>query len=358
MTTQRNEKDFSGQNIFVGIDVHLKTWSVSVITPSGYVKTHAQKASAKELFEHLKTHYPNGNYHAVYESGFSGYATCYALTELGVNCIIAHAADVPTTQKEKVTKSDAVDSKKLALSLMRGELTGVYVHSKNNLDDRALMRHRNTIVTKMIGGIKSRIKHLLYNNGVEYSEEYQQRSHHWTRKFIAWLQNDVVLLSSSRATLNVMLTELLFYRQLLLDVNRKIRQLANSEKYAQRYENLCSIPGIGPIVAMSLLTEIEDIKRFNNERQFASYMGLVPIMEASGDSEYAGEKTFRGSKQLGPHIVESSWIAIRHDAGLSAKFGALCNKGMKSQEAIIRIARKLSNRIFSILKRNCKYECR
>ena len=60
------------------------------------------------------------------------------------------------------------------------------------------------------------------------------------------------------------------------------------------------------------------------------------------------EKTFRVNKFLGPKIVEASWIAIRHDAELSAKFGALCARGMKSQEAIIRIARKLSNIIFSV----------
>ena len=50
---QNYKKDFNGQNIFVGIDVHLKTWSVSIALPSGYLKTHTQKASAKELFEHL-----------------------------------------------------------------------------------------------------------------------------------------------------------------------------------------------------------------------------------------------------------------------------------------------------------------
>ncbi|WP_290392835.1 hypothetical protein [Paramuribaculum intestinale] len=59
---QSNKKDFSGQNISIGIDVHLRTWSVTVLTPSGFMRTHTQKASAKELFEHLNKHYPNGSY--------------------------------------------------------------------------------------------------------------------------------------------------------------------------------------------------------------------------------------------------------------------------------------------------------
>lgn len=85
---QSNKKDFSGQNISIGIDVHLRTWSVTVLTPSGFMRTHTQKASAKELFEHLNKHYPNGSYHAAYETGFSGFSTYYALTELGIKCTV------------------------------------------------------------------------------------------------------------------------------------------------------------------------------------------------------------------------------------------------------------------------------
>ncbi len=106
--------------------------------------------------------------------------------ESWVLTVVVHAADVPTTQKEKVTKSDPTDSCKLAKSLMNGELEGIYVHSKDNLDDRGLLRHR-TMLLKLMGGIKSRVKHLLYNNGVPYPEEFVQKNKHWSRKFISWL---------------------------------------------------------------------------------------------------------------------------------------------------------------------------
>ena len=82
---QSNGINFKGQNIYIGIDVHLKTWSVTIITQSGYKRKHSQNPSAKELFEHLKKHYPGGNYLAVYESGFSGFSTYYALQEFKSN---------------------------------------------------------------------------------------------------------------------------------------------------------------------------------------------------------------------------------------------------------------------------------
>lgn len=353
---QSNKKNFKGQNIYVGIDVHLKTWSVTVRTPSNMQKTHAQKASAPELFEYLRRNYPGGVYHLVYESGFSGFSTHYAFKDLGVDCIVTHAADVPVTQKDRVTKSDRVDSARLAKALQDGDLRPLYIHRRENLDDRSLIRYRLMLISGCCA-YKSRIKHLLHNNGVEYPESLAHPSSHWSRRFIGWLKTGVRLLSESRVTLDRLIEEVEYLRRRLLETNRLIRAMAASPKYARDYGNLVSIPGIGCVVAMTLLTETGDTGRFHNERAFASYLGLVPVMQASGAHEYVGEKTFRGNRHLGPKIIEASWIAVRHDPTLAAKFGDLC-KRMNKNEAIVRIARKLSNIIYSILKNGERYECR
>ena len=89
---QRNKISFKGQKIFIGIDVHKKNWDVAIAPEVGNVKRHTQKASAKELFDFLKKHYPDGDYLAVYESGFSGFSTYYALKEVGIECMVTHAA--------------------------------------------------------------------------------------------------------------------------------------------------------------------------------------------------------------------------------------------------------------------------
>ncbi|MDR1717697.1 MAG: transposase [Prevotella sp.] len=192
---QRKGIDFKGQNIYIGIDVHLKIWNVTVITQSGYKKKHSQQSSAKELFEHLKKHYPNGNYQAVYESGFSSYSTYYALQEYGIRSMVIHAADVPTTQYESVMKSDPVDSEKLAKALKAGILHSIYIHSKDNLDDRSVIRLRKTL-QQQLGGYKARVKHLLYNNGINLPDCFAKPGTHWSKRFMRWLQQDVTLLSS------------------------------------------------------------------------------------------------------------------------------------------------------------------
>ncbi len=94
----------------------------------------------------MKKHYPDGDFLAVYESGFSGFSTYYALKDVGINSIVIHAADVPMTQYEEAMKTDKIDSIKLAKSLKAGLLKGIYVREKENIDDRSVVRLRKTIL--------------------------------------------------------------------------------------------------------------------------------------------------------------------------------------------------------------------
>ena len=351
---QRNKISFKGQKIFIGIDVHARTWEVAVLTESGFVKRYSQVSSAKVLFDFLTKHFPDGEYHAVYESGFSGFSTYYALKEYNIDCVVTHAADVPTTQYEEVMKTDRVDALKLARSLRADEIRPIYIRKRENIDDRSVVRVRKTI-QKQLGGNRSRIKHMLHCNGVKMPEIFAKPNTHWSRAFIKWLKEDVALLSPTRKSLDLLIMQVETQRSALLTATRELRNLALLDKYKDNYELLMSIPGVGTIVAMSVLTEIYDVTRFKNEKQFASYLGLIPTCHSSGDKEFHGEMTFRGNKQLGPMIIETCWVAISRDYGLGQAYIAYRRK-VGPQKAIVKIARKMSNIIFSVLKNKRKYE--
>lgn len=350
---QRNKKSFKGQKIFLGIDVHAKSWEVAIAPEVGFVKRFSQKPSAKELFDFLRKNYPEGEYKAVYESGFSGFSTYYALREVGIDCIIVNAADVPTTQYEEVMKTDKVDAAKLARSLKAGLLKGIYILEKAYIDDRSVVRIRTTI-RKQLSAYKTRVKHLLYFNGVELPERFSKKHTHWSRPFIVWLKNDVHLLSDTRESLNLLIRQVEALRGTLLEATRKLRKMSQTERYKRRHDLLRTIPGIGTIIAMSILTEICDVKRFHNEKEFAAYLGLIPTSHSSGEKTAFGEKTFRGNKMLGPMIIEAAWIAITRDEGLGAQYKKF-RRTMEAQKAIVKIARKLSNIIFSVLKNEKGY---
>ena len=350
---QRNKISFKGQKIFVGIDVHSKNWEVAIAPEVGIVKRHSQKPSAKELFDFLKKNYPDGDYQAAYESGFSGYSTYYALKEVGIDCMVIHAADVPTTHYEEVMKTDRVDAVKLARSLKAGLLKGNYVPEKQSIDDRSVVRIRKTI-QKQLGGYKSRVKHLLHCHGVELPERFSKVQTHWSRAFITWLMKDVRLMSDTRASLDLLIRQVEVLRGTLLEATRQLRNMSQAERYKRRHDLLRTIPGIGIITTMCILTEVCDVKRFHNENEFAAYLGLIPTSHSSGEKVVHGEKTFRGNKQLGPMIIEAAWITIGRDVGLGAQY-CQYKQRMEPQKAIVRIACKLSNIIFSVLKNEKEY---
>jgi transposase len=354
MQAQRNELNFEGQNIYVGIDVHLKSWTVCIMTEKLEHKKFTQPPEAKVLYGYLSRNFPGASYHSVYESGFSGYWTHRELEGLGIKNIITNAADVPTGEKERLQKDDGVDSRKLARSLRSGELEAIYVPAASTLEDRSLIRMRGTMVRDMTR-MKQRVKSFLYFFGISYPERFSKPGSHWSKNFMRWLKDEVQLSEESgRQSLNVLIREVEEQRKLMMLVLRQIRVLAKKEKYVSGVRLLLTVPGIGLITAMRFLTEIENINRFENTDYFAAYLGLIPNRHNSGEVKHDGEMTHRGQSMLRKNIIESAWIAARHDPALSLAYNKYVER-MNPNKAIIRIARKLLNRIYFVLKNKKEY---
>jgi transposase len=356
MQAQRKELNFEGQNIFVGIDVHLKGWNVSIYTEDLYHKSFNQPANAESLSTYLKLNFPNAIYHSVYEAGFCGLHAHYELTNLGIHNIVTNPADVPTTDKEKKRKTDKVDSSKLARSLRNKELKGIYTPSQDILEDRSFVRVRSSIV-KDLSRMKNRLKSMLYFYGIEFPLEFQKSTTHWSNRFMVWLKTIQLKSHSGNMALAMSRKEAEQLRTLLLEVNKELKALSITEKYAKKMELIRSVPGFGLVAGMLFMSEIENINRFENNNKFAGMIGIVPDCHSSGDNEKIGEISPRRHIHLRRVLIESSWIAVRIDPALSRAFSEYC-KRMEPNKAIIRIARKLSNRIYFVLKNEKKYETR
>src|SRR5260221_12787602 len=137
---------FAGQNIYCGIDVHKKGWSVCIRDESFELKTFSQPPDPVVLADFLRRNYPQANYHAVYEAGFSGYWAQRDLSRQGVNCLITHAADVPTSDKDRQQKTDKADCRKLALSLSNKQVEGIYIPSEDKGDCRSMFAASQQLV--------------------------------------------------------------------------------------------------------------------------------------------------------------------------------------------------------------------
>lgn len=352
MQTQSKQLDFTGENIYAGIDVHLRSWKVTLLTDELFLKTYSQPPEPEKLVSHLKRNYPGAKYYAGYESGFSGFWAQKELERLGVETVILNAADIPTTHKEKVQREDKRDSRKIARTLKSKDYEKVYVPSDTTLHDRMLVRMRGTLV-KDLSRNKNRIKSLLHFHGIRIPEQFVGKSY-WSRIWLSWLESLRFNNENGDFTMKIILEHVEEQRKRLLKVNRKIRALSKTECYHKQARLLQGIPGIGLISAMVILTELEIIDRFKSLDKLCAYIGLIPSTDSSGDNEIEGDMTPRGHSNLRKTIIESAWTAARNDPALTMKYNALIRR-MESNKAIVRIAKKLLNRIRYVLKNQSEY---
>jgi transposase len=345
---------FGDQSFFIGIDTHKKSWKVSIFSEQYEHKTFSQNPDPYLLVNYMKKNFPEGNYKSVYEAGFSGLGTCRKLNQLGIECIVIHPADVPTSAKEKLQKTDKVDSRKLARALRARELSGIHIPTIKLEADRALVRQRFRIV-KEISRTKNRVKSLLFQFGIDIPERFTiSQARHWSKTYINWLKELAIEEASLKQVFDnyIQIGEIL--RKELLSVNRQVKELSRQKEYNNNYNLLISVPGISLMTGMTILTQLGDITRFKRLDDLCNYVGLVPRMYGSGDKMRTGKIVNRGRKELKIMLIEASWQAIRKDPALMAKFNEL-SKRMNKNKAIIRIARKLLSRIRHVLVNQQEY---
>lgn len=354
MQTQNNKLDFSGQNIYVGFDVHLKSWKVTIMTEKLTHKTFSQSPKPELLYNYLTKNFPGGVYHSAYEAGFCGYWIHNKLKSYGINSIVVNAADIPTTDKEKVQKEDARDSKKIARTLRSGDLKAIHVPCLKTLDDRSLMRTRSTLVKDLTRN-KNRTKSFLYFHGIDIPESFSKQNV-WSKNFITWLNSIDMQEKSGKDALNAIVGASIDLRASVLRVTKQINELSKTKEYQEQVTLLRSIPGIGLLTAMTILTELETINRFESFDKLCGFIGLIPSTNSSGDNDIVGDITRRGHSVLRSAIIESAWIAARLDPALTKSYHDYC-KRMEPNKAIVRIAKKLLNRIRYVLKNKQTYVC-
>jgi transposase len=348
---KRSKLNFSGQAIYLGLDVHKKSWSVSIFTKYGEYKTFSQPPEAEALIQYLDRHFPGAQYHSVYEAGYCGFWIHDQLRERGIDNIVANPADIPTRDKERRSKGDRIDCRKLARGLRGGDIKGIYTPPRWKLEDRSLIRTRLSMGRKQ-ARCKNQIKSMLLFYGVILPE--QRDMGHWSRRFIRWIEEIRMERSSGDVALKLHLEELCHLRQILAKLNRSIVALARTEEYGLWISLLKTIPGISTLTAMIVLTELYEITRFRSIDQLCSYVGLIPDTQASGEKEHVGGITQRHHSSLRWLLMEASWIAVRKDPAMMEAFNEYC-KRMRKTKAIIKIARKLLNRIRYVLKNQAEY---
>lgn len=335
--------------VYIGLDIHKKSWSVSIQTDLFFHKTYSMPSKPNDLFEYVDKTFTGHDIHMVYEAGGCGFHTARFFMNLGWDVLVVNPADIKRGDKERYQKTDSIDSKNLSNFLKRGDLKGIYIPTEEQEQFLSLARHRSQ-VTKKLRQTKCHIKSMLLYHGVEIPEEFDKPN--WTVAFLDWLDSIKFSTSSGTLSLQGKLRLYRFVKAEYLEIANLMRAYCRRE-HKKDYNLLRSIPGIGGYLASVIIAECGDIRRFNTEGQFASFIGLVPGVYNSGGSENCLGITPRSRGQLRSYLIEAAWIAIRKDPEMQAYYRKHQGKNVKN--IIVKVAHKMSRRILSVIKTEIPY---
>jgi len=338
------------QKLFIGLDIHKSSWAVDIRTDLFHHKYFTQKPEPSILENYVDTHFQNYEVHLCYEAGCCGFSAARYFLNLAWQVTVVNPADVPTADKQNYQKTDKIDAKNLAKQLSINNLNSIHVPSESEDFIRCLVRQRNTVV-KQKRVVKNRIKSFLLFMGTKIPEEFDNSN--WSKSFLFWLSEQYQSDKMGKFTLASQLRVLEVLQQEYLDIANELRSYYRQEE-KELYYLLKSVPGIGGYLASVLLCELGDFSRFKNEQHLSSYVGLVPGIHASGDSEKKLGVTPRCNALLRTYLIEAAWVAVRIDPEMQAYFRR--HQGKNEKSVIVKIAHKLIKKIFAVVKRKEPYQ--
>ena len=343
------------KNVFVGIDVHKKSYSFTTRDSNGIVKSKKIPADIRQLYAYIRRKdLYSRNIVCAYEAGPTGFHVHDFLSSRGIPCLVVPPYSIRKACNQRV-KNDKIDSLKIAKDLQDGELESIRVPMGNYRELRNLVKTR-TVYARSRTIAKQRIKALLLSSHLY--EQIKEDDRYWTRRYINKLK-EIECSSAVKTRLDMLLMDLEYARKQLLSIHREIKKFCEEDKdISKNITFLRSIPGIGFTIAVTILGAIGDPANLNNVREIAAYVGVVPTEYSSGDKVSKGNITRLGNRTLRFMLVEAAWSAIRKDAELYQFYHRIRKRHhpkVGARKATVAVARKLTQRIYRVLKDQREY---
>lgn len=336
--------------LYIGLDIHKRSWKIQLATDIGMGKSWSMEPDTEGLRNRIYKYYEGYEIHIAYESGCCGFEPHRSFEKYGWKSIVFNPADITRIGTSQYQKTDSIDARLICRELKDGRLRSIGIPDRKREELRALFRYRNNLV-KDLRRVKSRLKMQLLYLGLKAPEGIE--SPKWTHKYRNWVRSIQMLYSTGDEMLEQMMDQYDYVESSIRQVSVKLRAYCRRH-YKKDYYLLRSIPGIGPIVACGILSELGDLRRFKSNKQLSAYVGLMPCIYQSGDNIRSHGITPRAQHLIRSYFIESSWQAIRVDPALQAYYRT--HQGKDSKQIIIKVARKLLNRARAVIKNELPYE--
>lgn len=325
---------------YIGLDVHKRTISYCVKDAAGHVHSEGKIGSTRrDLDAWIKT-LPQARMIAMEATIFTGWIYDHLLPH-AEKVKVAHPLMLRAIATAK-KKNDRIDANKLADCLRCDFLPECHMASTEIRNRRRTLRYRNLLIKQMVQ-MKNRVSGLLMETGVSYNK---QRLHK-VGYFAELLTTNEEVNESIRPLLK--LSREMICRSQKLDY-ALVSSLERDPLLKERLRRLRTVPGVGPITALTWALEMGDYTRFSSSKQAISYCGLC------GEEKSSADKVMRMpiSKQRNKHIqrvlIEAAKLAPRESHELALIHARELERG-NANRATLAVARKMVGYMLAVERR-------
>lgn len=331
------------QSIWIGLDVHADSTTAAILVGDAQeaevLTLSSDLMQVRRLFRRLAE---KGTPRACYEASGAGFVLQRVLTQDGFHCEVIAPSLIPrrTGDRRKTDRRDAVMLAKLYRS---GHLTVVHVPAAHHEALRRLLRLRSTYQVYCKAS-KHRLAGMLRNHGYVF----RQGKSTWTKTHRAWLTALRDELEGPLQTaLAIELEHLEYLETQRGALDAELENYAQAEPFRRQVEALCCLRGIKTLTALTLLCEIDDVRRFGSPRALMAYFGLVPSEHSSGPRERRGPITKAGNTHARRLLTEAAWNN-RHNRAATL---LLQRRRQGQPSAIVAVALKAQHRLAKKFRR-------
>jgi transposase len=264
------------------------------------------------------------------------------LEELGFELWVGDAAEIRAKRVRK-QKTDRQDAQLLSRLMLENRFPRIWVASWENRDLRQLLWHRHRMV-QMRTRLMNQLQAVALNEGLRRKKGLWReagRKQLETLALAPWA-------SQRRRDLLELLDRL---SPRIAELTEKVEQEASKSPAARR---LATHPGVGPLTALAFVLIIGQAERFGCGNQVASYLGLVPREESSGEQQRLGHISKQGNSLLRFLLVEAAQVTVRSDPAERRKYFHLAlRRGRKI--AKVAMARRLAVRLYWMWRKEWDY---
>jgi len=328
--------------LYVGMDVHttnytLCCYSIEKDEVFAVVQVEPDYRNILKYLDQVRKNYGDCHFLCGYEAGCLGYSLYHQLARSDVDCVILAPSTMATTKKKGI-KNDKRDAGNIAKCLAYKTYSPVYVLSGDDNAVREYIRMRDDEKDTL-----KRIKQRLLSFCTRHGKSFTEGRSYWTQKHLAWLEK----LDFGNAVLQEAFQEyLILYRQACEKIDmfdKRIEEFACREEYADKVKKLSCFIGIKTYSALALIVETGDFNRFLSAENYASYIGLVPGEESSGNSIQRIGITRAGNSHVRSLLVEAAQCYGRGSVGKKSK--TLSSRQAGNEPKVIAYADRANERL-------------